>query len=239
MGKVCMECLDAFKDNAITTSYKTSMEGLYQDCPKRTCGGRIYTIDDSILPTIILLNSKGYTTYSSCGGHYLEEDTEIYIEFDESIKQLPGKPPLFRTRVRRTESGSRLVLYYKPFVDDPFEEFPELLAAAEELYEWALDIEPPFDFPYVIIDSVDLGGLMDLNSIFGINEKKETPEEKKARVKENLKKVAPTGSIQLDAPEAAAAEPAAEKAEEDKPKETPLKAKKPRRKKEDPPKETE
>lgn len=39
----------------------------------------IIILDDNIIDTIMELNTKGYTTMFSCGGHVGDENTEIYI----------------------------------------------------------------------------------------------------------------------------------------------------------------
>ncbi|WKT77151.1 hypothetical protein [Lysinibacillus fusiformis] len=155
MGKLCMYCMEEYRNDDIMVPYKINEVGVYQDCPKRTCDGKIYTIDDSIISTITILNSKGYHTYSSCAGHHLEHSTECYIEFTNEVKSIPVLPVGFKLRKKTIEGKTRLAIYCKPNSEDPIDQFTELLDFAQILYEWAIELD--FNFSGLNIAVIDLG----------------------------------------------------------------------------------
>lgn len=203
MGKICMFCLEEYKNDDIMTPFKTSDAGLYQECPKRACEGKVYTIDDSLVPTITILNTKGYPTHSSCGGHHLENDTECYIEFTEDVKSLPQLPEGFKLRMRSVDGKSRLAIYRKPKSEDPIDQFSDLMEFAEILYDWALDLEfniQGLDIVFVNLDMND-SPFGTLDYVFGSmkDNKDEKPKEasKKKLDVDKLKETAPKGSIKL------------------------------------------
>lgn len=192
MGKLCMDCLETYHNDSVTTTYRISSQGLFQQCPKRMCEGKVFNIDDTILPTIVLLNSKGYETHSSCGGHALGENENLYIEFDEAVRTLPGLPPEFECRMRKTEGSSRLTLIYTIKEEDPYDHFNELLSAAEVLYNWSLDLEPVNDLSVFYLNTDSFSALSELLGNKPV--KKESKEETIKKIKE----IAPDGSIELE-----------------------------------------
>lgn len=56
-------------------------------CPKVNCYGRVVEIDELMLPTIMLLNQKGYITDFCCSGHSYEEGCYPYIAFDNDFSE--------------------------------------------------------------------------------------------------------------------------------------------------------
>ena len=193
MGKLCMECLDTYNNDAITTTYRISPAGLYQECPKRICDGKVYNIDDTILPSVQLLNQKGYTTVSSCGGHFESEVPELYIEFDENVKSFSHLPEGFRLKSKRINNETRLIVSYECEEDDMYEVFPSLLAAAESLYEWTEELDVVFDYSMVFFDMKSLKDYLGNGEV-----KKLSPEEAQKIQAEKIKEAAPEGSIKLD-----------------------------------------
>lgn len=229
MGKICMYCMEEYKNDEIMSPYKTSDVGLYQECPKRSCEGKVYTIDDNLISTITILNSKGYPTYSSCAGHHLEQETECYIEFTEDVKSLPELPEGFKLRMKSTGGKSRLSIYRKPKSEDPVDQFSELVEFAEILYDWALNLE--FNIKGLDIVFVDLDfdggspfGFLDISLMGSHEDEDEKPKEpaKKKLDVDKLKETAPKGSIKLKKTEAPAA-PQEEKKEEEQEQEPPKK----------------
>lgn len=89
MAYLCLECYETYQ-----------MHLPY--CPKTSCHGEIIEIDDLMLPTIMLLNQKGYYTAFCCSGHAYEGSCYPYVafssffndmlsdkEFNELFKELP------------------------------------------------------------------------------------------------------------------------------------------------------
>ena len=54
-------------------------------CPKVNCHQDIVEIDELMLPTIILLNQKGYMTDFCCSGHSYLEYNNPYIAFSDFL----------------------------------------------------------------------------------------------------------------------------------------------------------
>ena len=193
MGKLCMECLDTFKNDAVTSVHRISPYGLYQECPKRICDGKIFNIDDTILPTIQLLNQKGYATISSCGGHAESEVPKLYVEFDESVKSFPFAPVGFKVEAKRVDNTTRLIVSYEVDSEDMYDIFPELLGAAEMLYDWAEELDVIFDYSMVFF------GMDSLKDFLANGTIAQASEEDVKRIKaEKIKEAAPTGTIKLD-----------------------------------------
>jgi hypothetical protein len=70
-----------------------------QLCPKRLCSGRLRDIDELLLPTIRMLNQKGYTTSYCCSGHFSEgKEAAGYITFaiDNTTKMCRSLPKGFK-----------------------------------------------------------------------------------------------------------------------------------------------
>lgn len=69
-------------------------------CPKSICSYEVVEIDDLMIPTIRLLNQKGYTTEFCCSGHTYDDGCTSYVclhnfitdileeEWIEEIKQV-------------------------------------------------------------------------------------------------------------------------------------------------------
>lgn len=95
------------------------------------CGGNVCEVDELILPTIIELNRKGWTTKFCCSGHMNEGHICTYIYFEELP---PNLPTGFEVR-----SHSDTAIYYK--MDRVnlrgLEGFERLLRINRNLYSWA------------------------------------------------------------------------------------------------------
>ena len=66
MAFMCMECYEV---------YDCSMEF----CPKSGCDGSVFEIDELMLPTIKMLNEKGYLTEYCCSGHVYDNCCGAYV----------------------------------------------------------------------------------------------------------------------------------------------------------------
>lgn len=78
---LCPDCGNVYDDR----NFKPTYIGQYEYCcPKADCRGRMFQVDELILPVIIELNKKGYITSYCCSGHVYEECPSGYISFDDS-----------------------------------------------------------------------------------------------------------------------------------------------------------
>lgn len=75
MGYLCLSCYE---------TYEISL----QTCPKTSCYGCVAEIDDLMLPTVMLLNQKGYCTKFCCSGHTYEKACYPYISFDSFLNEV-------------------------------------------------------------------------------------------------------------------------------------------------------
>lgn len=75
MGYLCLKCYETY-----TT--------LFQNCPKTSCYGYVIEVDDLMLPTIMLLNQKGYYTKFCCSGHTYDKDCYPYVAFDSFLNEM-------------------------------------------------------------------------------------------------------------------------------------------------------
>lgn len=64
-------------------------------CPQYGCGGFIEDIDELLLPTIKVLNEKGYLTRFCCSSHVYQDLKQFYINFKPHIVTLPKLPEPF------------------------------------------------------------------------------------------------------------------------------------------------
>lgn len=142
---ICPECGSVYQKNLINTKH---MNGYYMPCPRTDCCGDIFECDELLIPAILELNNKGYSTLFCCAGHAFEYG-EGYISFDdfnyELSRNLP-KPPsgwfwediCFRNEGACGERTLRSVNDGK----NPREKQIILTMNANELMNWAYNLEP-------------------------------------------------------------------------------------------------
>ena len=115
--------------------------------PKRTCkrcGGLLVQIDEMLLPTISLLNKKGYRTAFCCSGHTYDLLSnpymffETYICFENHVK-LPNLPEGFN--YTGDFYGGRFSISKNIFDDwtDTYRQ-AEVLKNNLKLLEWATEL---------------------------------------------------------------------------------------------------
>lgn len=195
MGKVCMSCYESYGNEiSLLNSYKDE-DGIHYTCPKRSCYGEIVDIDDILVPTIILLNEKGYYTTASCSGHLEEVDTSCYIMFDETVEKLPSAPPGFTLTAAITNSGDKILTLSKEFntVPSAIHAFQQILTTALQLYGWALSL-PYAEIGGVEVFYADEGFFKD----FFENGKQPEKEESNPIDPEKLKKDITSSTITMD-----------------------------------------
>ena len=194
MGKICMSCYESYGNEiSLLNSYKDE-EGIHFVCPKRSCYGKVVEIDDILVPTIILLNEKGYYTTASCSGHLEEVDTTCYIVFDEEVKKLPSVPPGFTLMSALTADGEKIITLSKEFKRAPsaVHSFQEILTTALQLYAWALSL-PYADFGEAEIYYAGEGFFDELFNNNKIDKEEENPIDP-----EKLKKDIKSSTITMD-----------------------------------------
>lgn len=75
MGYLCLSCYETY-------------EIPLQNCPKTSCYGCVAEIDDLILPTVMMLNQKGYCTKFCCSGHTYDKACYPYVMFDSFLNEI-------------------------------------------------------------------------------------------------------------------------------------------------------
>jgi hypothetical protein len=71
---LCLNCYKAYRNNKC-----------------KTCVNKAVEVDELLIPTITVLNKKGYKTKYCCSGHLTKKDNNCYIFFEESVT-LPYAP---------------------------------------------------------------------------------------------------------------------------------------------------
>ena len=141
MGRVCMSCYESYGSEISMLKVHKDEGGIHFTCPKRGCRGEIVEIDDILVPTIILLNEKGYYTESCCSGHLEEMFTTTYIIFTEIVDHIPGLPPGFQLSAAIPEDGQRRFTLSKHIQgQSSVQVFQNILTTALQLYAWALSL---------------------------------------------------------------------------------------------------
>ena len=139
----CSDCGEIY-DSALL---RTDLYSAYNmPCPKTGCSGSMFEVDELMLPTIKILNEKGYTTKFCCSGHYYHSPSSGYLWFEEWV-ELPNLPKGFsidkNTKVgiciRPTRAFDRN--HYK----STYKDFSIICDEAKSLFEWAVNL-PEVDY---------------------------------------------------------------------------------------------
>lgn len=131
MIKFCLECGEVYD---VGSSFDKS--GNIEFCPKASCYGEIIEVDDLMLPTIKILNEKGYYTRYCCSGHYTQNGGDnCYIMFEDEVK-FSSLPKGFKY-----DKGAIKNTIRRNFKSEDYELFKEINLCANELLEWAIGLE--------------------------------------------------------------------------------------------------
>ena len=84
---MCLDCYEIYDKDKI----EGDKLSYYNFCPKTSCNGQLIEIDELMIPTIKVLNEKGYCTKFCCSGHYYGQTPNGYIMFEEGI-DIPNLP---------------------------------------------------------------------------------------------------------------------------------------------------
>jgi hypothetical protein len=143
MPFVCLDCFEIYEDNI---SLIENQKGNIM-CPKKTCYGKVVEVDELILPTILLLNKKGYRTRYCCSGHtYLPLPQNCYIMFEEG-RSPQTIPPGFRGEFDYACQAYIIRKIFKPITFNGIEIdlIEDMFNTASDLYKWAKELpESPY-----------------------------------------------------------------------------------------------
>ena len=115
-------------------------------CPKVGCNGSMYEVDELMLPTIKILNEKGYTTKFCCSGHYYHSNSSGYLWFEEWV-ELPNLPEGFSID-KNTEVGICIRptrAFDRNHYEPTYKDFSIICDEAKSLFEWAANL-PEVDY---------------------------------------------------------------------------------------------
>lgn len=128
-------------DTIYGSFFKADESSYSTPCPKVDCCGQVFEVDELMLPTIRLLNLKGYMTDFCCSGHWTEHYVSSYVKFyelDEDTKDylqsnLPD-PWYFDEDAIRVNND-----YFSE--STPLDKFIKLCEVNILLYKWAEELK--------------------------------------------------------------------------------------------------
>lgn len=126
---LCLDCGDVYDSSRININ--ELFEYVY--CPKTNCDGMLIEVDELLIPTIKVLNQKGYITKYCCSGHYDGQHSNSYIMFDDGIT-LPSLPKGF---TMEEHDGRTVIRSARPFRQPTFGDFYKICDDAKTLLKWA------------------------------------------------------------------------------------------------------
>ena len=126
---LCLDCGEVY--NSSNLNINELLEEVW--CPKSNCCGTLVEIDELLIPTIKLLNDKGYYTQFCCSGHYTGQHSRTYITFDEGI-DVPYVPNGFK---KETYNNHVLIESNTPLRKPTFKDFYRICDNAKTLLKWA------------------------------------------------------------------------------------------------------
>lgn len=129
---LCLDCGEVYESNLL------NINDLFEDifCPKTNCCGTLIEIDELLLPTIKLLNNKGYTTKYCCSGHYSGQHPQSYIMFDKGI-DVPYLPKGFK---KETFNNYISIVSITELKKPTYKDFYQICDNAKILLKWAIGL---------------------------------------------------------------------------------------------------
>lgn len=127
---LCLHCGEIYDELLLNTSNEDIL------CPKANCRNILIEVDELILPTIKILNTKGYSTEYCCSGHYCDEDPRCNIVFSEGI-DIPNVPVGFK-KIKRGDFTHLKSLYSSS--KQSYRDFYEICDNAKRLLKWAIKL---------------------------------------------------------------------------------------------------
>lgn len=129
---LCLECGEVYDSNWL------NINELYEyiHCPKTSCVGILVEVDELLIPTIKILNKKGYSTKFCCSGHYDSQHPNGYIAFEDWV-ELPSIPNGFKFDEDYDCIVIRSTLSY---TTPTLEDFKAICDNAKTLLDWAMSL---------------------------------------------------------------------------------------------------
>ncbi len=126
---LCLDCGETYDSTYLKINdYDNSAY-----CPKTSCTGELIEVDELILPTIKILNMKGYLTKYCCSGHWSDQHPQGYIMFQDGI-DIPYLPNGFSKELNGDNVTIRSNMpLRKPTISD----FKRICDRAKVLVNWA------------------------------------------------------------------------------------------------------
>lgn len=141
MGKyLCLDCGEVYDPLALNLNETYE----YIKCPKTNCCGYLIEVDELMIPTIQILNKKGYATRFCCSGHYTGQHPNAYIMFEDWV-DIPSVPEGFNKE--DNENDCITIRSTLPFNQPSLEDFKSICDNAKILLDWAIslpDYEPEY-----------------------------------------------------------------------------------------------
>ena len=132
---LCTDCGEVYDSSSFGENT------LYLICPKSNCYGTLIEIDELLIPTIKLLNNKGYTTRYCCSVHYASQHPNSYIMFEDWV-DIPSVPKGFK----KEDDGTYITIRSNlPSREPTYDDFKSICDNAKTLLDWAISL-PELDY---------------------------------------------------------------------------------------------
>lgn len=132
---LCLDCGAVYNSVNLNIDARITEDNPYGDvvCPKANCEGELIEVDELLIPTIWILNQKGYMTEDSCSGHYTSDRCRTYIKFECGIDVLTVPRGFTKKKYGDNVTIESYVSFRKPDLND----FYKICDNAKELARWA------------------------------------------------------------------------------------------------------
>jgi hypothetical protein len=127
MRLLCTGCYEEFNERDIIDAKL----GKYTIGYCRDCNGKVVEVDELMMPAIIELNKKGWTTLFCCSGHMNDSYIYTYIKFEHRPNTCPDSFYIDESCIR----AKNPVRYI-----EGIEGFDLWVSLNRDLYEWALSL---------------------------------------------------------------------------------------------------
>lgn len=87
---LCTNCKTIYNNSQLNDK-NADYSVYYKKCPNAQCEHTLIQIDEIMIPTIMMLNEKGYETKFCCSGHFYRDVIDCYIKFTEEVINIISK----------------------------------------------------------------------------------------------------------------------------------------------------
>ena len=130
---MCLKCFEVYDKEKVIADQNFNI------CPKSNCVGQLIEVDELMLPTIKILNQKGYYTKYCCSGHYYHQIVDGYIMFSNGIN-IPFIPNGFHKEIYNDNVVIRNDIISKPGKRPGINDFKKICDNAKTLVDWAIKL---------------------------------------------------------------------------------------------------